>query len=393
MFKKIVAASLAVCMTVVLAACQNPFTEKGENTEFPVKIGSIELSEAADKVVVLDDNTADIIIACGYADKVVGRSQECTQTELGNVPEMGSSSAPDADVIKNSGADIVFANESIEYKSYTAIEDKIPIVRIDPARTEDDLKSLYGKISSVFEGSKTGYSKGVKKAEENINKLLAVRDSLPDSNTATTSCYLFDEEGTTITGKSFGNAVFQYAGAVNIADEITSDKLVIETIKAENPNYIFCNTGLKDKIMKDNNFKLINAVAKNRVYEIPASTMTRQGNTIEEAVKAISAYIYSSDNQKGESVAEEYGIELFDGINYVAGEEDAYVLAIQTRLDDLGYMSIEPTGFYGDSTVTAVEEFQKNNNLEKHDGVADKKTLELLFSTTAIERSTPAREK
>lgn len=393
MFKKIVTVSLAVCMTFALAACQIPFVDKDENADFPTQIGSVKISEAADKVVVLDDNTADIIIACGYADKVVGRSQECTQTELSNAADMGEAASPDADAIKKSGADIVFANESIDYKSYVAIEDEIPIVRIDPARTEDDIKSLYGKISAVFEGGKTGYSKGVKKAEENINKLAAVRDSLPESQTATTSCYLFDETGTTITGNSFGSAVFQYAGAVNIADEVTSDQLVIETIKAENPNYIFCNTGLKDKIMKDDNFKLINAVAKNRVYEIPASTMTRQGNTMEEAVKAISAYIYSKDNQKGESVAEEYGIELFDGINYVAGEEDAYVLAIQTRLDDLGYMSIEPTGFYGDSTVTAVEEFQKNNNLEKHDGVADKNTLELLFSTAAVERSTPAREK
>lgn len=393
MFKRIVTALIAVCITLTLGACQIPFVGNEENADFPTHFGSVKISEAADKVVVLDDNTADIIIACGYADKVTGRSQECTQAELSNVPEMGTSAAPDVEAIKNSGADIVFANESIEYKNYTAIEDKIPIVRIDPARTEEDLKSLYGKISAVFEGGKTGYGKGVKKAEENINKLLAIRDSLPESNSATTACYLFDEAGTTITGKSFGSVVFQYAGAVNIADEVVSDQLVIETIKAENPNYIFCNTGLKDKIMKDNNFKLINAVVKNRVYEIPSSTMTRQGNTLEEAVKAISAHIYSADNQKGESVAEDYGIELFEGINYVAGEEDAYVLAIQTRLDDLGYMSIEPTGFYGDSTVTAVEEFQKNNNMEKHDGVSDRKTLELLFSTSAIERSTPAREK
>ena len=55
-------------------------------------------------------------------------------------------------------------------------------------------------------------------------------------------------------------------------------------------------------------------------------------------------------------------------------------------------MPIDPTGFFGDSTASAVKEFQINNELNRRDGVADYETLEKLFSTAAYSRSTPIKE-
>ncbi|EYE87735.1 hypothetical protein Q428_11615 [Fervidicella metallireducens AeB] len=54
------------------------------------------------------------------------------------------------------------------------------------------------------------------------------------------------------------------------------------------------------------------------------------------------------------------------------------VKELQTYLYSLGYLTVQPTGFYGSLTTTAVTNFQKNNGLSVT-GKADKTTFEKLF--------------
>lgn len=52
----------------------------------------------------------------------------------------------------------------------------------------------------------------------------------------------------------------------------------------------------------------------------------------------------------------------------------AAVTALQKSLKQLGFMKIDPTGYYGDITKAAVKAFQKKYGLEQ-DGVAGKQTI------------------
>ena len=67
-------------------------------------------------------------------------------------------------------------------------------------------------------------------------------------------------------------------------------------------------------------------------------------------------------------------------------------MAIQKRLDDLGYLPIKPTGYFGESTADAVKSFQVNNELDRRDGIADTETLKRLFSTSAFSSTSQARK-
>ena len=58
--------------------------------------------------------------------------------------------------------------------------------------------------------------------------------------------------------------------------------------------------------------------------------------------------------------------------------EDLSITAMQTKLTELKYYYDDITGFYGELTKSAVEQFQKNNGL-KVTGVADENTLKKLF--------------
>lgn len=63
--------------------------------------------------------------------------------------------------------------------------------------------------------------------------------------------------------------------------------------------------------------------------------------------------------------------------------EGVGVVNIQNRLKTLGYFTGTPTGYYGSATVAAVKAFQKASGFAQ-DGVCGTKTLDKLFSTSAI---------
>lgn len=68
---------------------------------------------------------------------------------------------------------------------------------------------------------------------------------------------------------------------------------------------------------------------------------------------------------------------------YSLGDESDIVLTIQSRLTILGFFNELATGYFGETTVQAVEAFQIANNLEAT-GVVDQETYQVMFSATAI---------
>lgn len=77
---------------------------------------------------------------------------------------------------------------------------------------------------------------------------------------------------------------------------------------------------------------------------------------------------------------------------FKAESEGVGVVNIQTRLKALGYFTGTPTGYYGSATTTAVKKFQKASNLTQ-DGICNEKTLDKLFSTSAITAEQAAKNE
>jgi len=62
------------------------------------------------------------------------------------------------------------------------------------------------------------------------------------------------------------------------------------------------------------------------------------------------------------------------------------VISVQKRLMELGYASAgdEKSGYFGENTCSALQEFQKDKRIESKD-CADLTTIKALFSGTAVE--------
>ena len=69
------------------------------------------------------------------------------------------------------------------------------------------------------------------------------------------------------------------------------------------------------------------------------------------------------------------------------GDENDEVFAMQARLTELGYLTVEYSGIYGDIPEDAVAAFQQANGLEAT-GEAGVETLEKLYAADAVAAGT-----
>lgn len=63
------------------------------------------------------------------------------------------------------------------------------------------------------------------------------------------------------------------------------------------------------------------------------------------------------------------------------GDEDEYVLALQKKLYELGYLTVRPTGYYGSATVEAIGKFQQKKGMTA-DGIAGIATQKALYGSS-----------
>ncbi len=391
----IMVGSIAICS---LTSCRVPKSMdeiktviKDEVTDYPVKCGQQQIEQSPQKLIVLDDNIADILIACGYAGKIVGKSSECTQKEMQNVKEYGSNQKPAVANINKATADIVFVSSVIDDKVYQELKKGNKIVlKMSTADSLDDFELMYTNLCKIMEGNLKGTDVGKEKSRKVLDDL-----NKAESNTVVKGCFLYGLDGkSAVTKDMYENEILSLAGVQNIAgdSDLNGNLDMTKILSADKQEgfafYLFCESGMGTKILSDKTLKTTNAVIKNRVIEVPKEYLTRQGVTAVKGVQyLISAIRSQNDTASGADISADYGITLYDGMLYTIGAEDSYVLAIQKRLDDLGYLSINQTGYFGESTAEALKLFQSNNETSRRDGVADKDTLDKLFSTSAFANS------
>ena len=423
--KRIFSVILVISLLFCFAAC----SQNTEN-EYPVKIASYTFEEKPDCVVCLSDSVADIIIACGYMDMIKGRSDECTQAELSSVASVGTKSKPNTQKILELEPDVVFADKTIQSSVVEKLKEKnITILTMMPAQSINELTLLYSNICAVLNGDITGRQNGESKANSISLTMDDLQRIVPETEVVVTACYLYDTDGTSATTDTFCGKLFSYANCVNVCSAENSANM-LEVIELSDPQYIFCDKGVKQKIESDEAFKDFTAVKNGNIYEIDHLLFERQGNSITQVLSYMIETIYpevssnhtfsdesstqetsdesstdesstdesstdesstdesstdepSTQESSDESSVPETSLEITDNMWYRLGEEDDNVRIIQERLVELGFMNDDPTGYYGQVTFDAVQAFEEANGLTA-DGFLENSDLRLLFSEDVV---------
>lgn len=412
-------AALMLCLlllTALITGChaQEQASDEGETGNYPVTVGGLTLSSKPERVVVLSENLADVILALGYESTLKGRSAECTQSELAVLPEVSLS---DLDGLKALEPDLILVDAEPENADALAMEG-LPVAVILPATGRSDFEREYAEVGSALNGQIDGAEFAVKRAQDIFLAIDDITRNAPASNIVTTACYLYDLEGNAATGDTLAGELISATGATNAFENTSAGEATLAALTVANPNYIFCPTGLREAIMSSPKLSELTAVANGLVYEMDPSYMVRQGRTVLQAVNFMSGILYpemsenassdpastaeegnsgedsstasessdtsassesspSSDSESASSSSGSSGTEL------QVGDTGDEVLQLQERLAELGYFVLEPTGEFGEGTEQALMNFQLYNGLLAT-GIANEETLEILYSSNAV---------
>ena len=337
---------------------------------------------------------------------MVGRSDEVNQKSLSAAPSVGSAQSPDINKIIDTGADLVFVNDSLSDESRSKLdENKINVVNIAVAGSQKQLETTYTTVGRILGGNTVGAAKG----EEAYSKLISQMEDIKSKVTAVdnnaalnTVCYMYSVNGKLrlTTSGTYGDMLLGYTGCVNVAVNIDENKVEVNTLKVANPNYLFYSDEQTLQAIKDDSvLSGLSAIKDGKTLMISADEMNRQGlsaiNTLNKMVGFIHPELAVKDSDNGssdtsateavvKSVADDYKIKLDDDLSLAPDDENDNVKAMQQRLFDLGYIDDEEnvTGYYGEVSKTAVSDFQSKNGL-KDSGEADKETLAALFAENA----------
>lgn len=392
------AIALSAWLAVSAAACSQPANiESGAVAqEYPVTINELTLNAKPKKVAVLSGSLADVVLAIGYETSLSLAGEDCTQPELQVLQKV---SATDAETMISSGVDLVLA-ESIDDATQTALtEANVPVLVLERAKNREDFERLYSQVGTALNGGSTGYNAGVKAAQKIFSSLDDLARLAPESNTVVTACYISDLNGQAVTGDELGSVMMSYMGLTNIFKGLSGGTFAYEDLKLSDPTMIFCTEDVRGHLLSDTQYANLTAVRTGRVYAINPNYMRWQGRTVYTASIEMMGLAYPELTESSTaSVTVDLGTPTPEpseepsaepspspAPEYTAlapGDESDEVLAMQARLSELGYLTVEYGGVYGDVTKEAVTAFQQANGLEAN-GEASVETLEKLYAEDA----------
>lgn len=394
--KKIFTLIIAMNILLLTTSCNMIIkNDDDEQYDYPVVVGNAVFDKSPSKVAVLSANLGDIILACGYEGKLAMRSDECTQDELQILPSAGTPDEPDIKAVKDMGVDLVLGDENLSEEDKSELDKAgVKVLIIKPAADDNELKKLYANLTSIFGGNYTGKMKAMSTIDGLQNSLDSIKNDIADKDVVSTVCYIYDVDGEQCKvayGNDYAEELFEYAQVTNVALNDDDGFIGNDVLLRSNPQTIFCDVAVYDKLTKNKDLKSLSAVINNKVFTLPSKYLTLQGATRVVTVDYIAAKSHSLYNSRlkwpsdFESVQQKY-VPPFtpeEGIFYTVGETYAPIKYIEERLIGLGYMEGEADETFTEETAYAVSYFQSLNGLEAT-GVADYGTLSILMSDKAV---------
>lgn len=374
--------------------------------DYPVVVNEITINAKPSKVVALSGNIADIILAMGYETSLAAVSDDSTQTDYESLQKF---SVDDVDGICGITPDLILSDSFTDAQRSAFDAAGIQYIEISRATNREDFERMYSQIGSCLDGAGTGYTKGIETAQSIFTTLDDLSRIIPETDTVITGCYLYDTESSAVTGDMLMSTLMTYAGITNVFKGTTGGSFELSNLKITNPQYIFCPAGLKTEIMADTDLASLTAVRNGNVFELEPQYGTWEGRTVVLAATEMAGIAYPElteestasatastveESESSETSAESGSSEASESsesgaesseVSYseLSPEDDSdEVLAMQQRLEELGYLTEEYDGYYGEATTAAVTAFQQANGLTES-GTANEATLQLLFSDSA----------
>jgi iron complex transport system substrate-binding protein len=271
------------------------------SADFPVKIGSVTIGSAPQKVVSLSPSVTEVIYTLGAYARLCGVSDYCEIPEDGSaLPRLGTQINPDTDKVIALGADLVLSGGDLPQDALERLAvQKINVLIVPPVSSLDFERVLMG-VSAVLSGNLTG----AQNARMTAQRLNASIDAvIAEIENPVVSAVLFLPGGAVATGDTYAGSLLARAMAVNIAANASGYQMTREEVARAAPEVIICpaNETMVYKTAPD--LKETPAVKNGAVYGVNTILFERQGERAVEAVKTLADLMYKETQSSSTEIS------------------------------------------------------------------------------------------
>ncbi len=277
---------LAMCGCDLIPTEQPP--EKAD-TDYPVFVGSLTLTEAPQRVIVLSPVISGWIEDLGLTNTVIGCVSEGMSEAFSRASDIGSTLSPDLEAIASLQPDLILGQTPTALTEEFVRINHIPYLTINTAASTTELNSRYHTLATALDGAIQGAKRAKTQHAILLEKLDAVTEMVGIPEVSYSTLFITTAYGHVATGDTLLHELMTKAGATNIAKAGTNWQMPSYN---GNIQVIFCPASIKDAVMASDAYKNTHAVKNNRVYAIDDALLSRQGNNLVALTEQMASTLY-----------------------------------------------------------------------------------------------------
>jgi iron complex transport system substrate-binding protein len=281
-----------------IEALQNLVDDQGYTTN---------LTAYPDKIISVAPSCTEILFAIDAGDQVVGVTDYCNYpynfaewVAAGNMTSIGDFTAPNLEVIYSLDPDLILASGGVQTESVDTLRERgYKVLVLDPTSVDGILKNI------ELVGNATG-----KRAEATalVNDLTSRINAVSETvaNAAKPKVYYETyyeiTSSWTIGGLAWQTELIEKAGGTNVFgdQQMAYYQYQVEALIARNPDVIVLPAGGMgtgeqadiDAVKARPGWSTMNAVQKDRIYQIDPNLLERSGPRIVDAIEQLAKFIH-----------------------------------------------------------------------------------------------------
>lgn len=245
-------------------------------------------------IVTMAPSMTEMIYALGLGDRLVGRTDYCNFPEEAlNVETIGSLREPNLEAIIALNPDLILMSTHASEEVLAKLEEAGLTTAILIAQENfDGVYEIINQSSMIFNVEEKGLAL-IEEMKADVDSVLTAVEGLDKK-----SVYYvvgFGEYGDyTATGDTFIHEMLEMAGGTNIAVDGEGWSYNLESIIANDPEYVICseNWDTKATLEQTEGYMDLTAVKDGKLLEINQDLLSRQGPRLAKGLKAIAEILH-----------------------------------------------------------------------------------------------------
>jgi len=301
---------ITIVITIFLAGCgasntgtsntgNNGKNESLKNTTYPLKLKDstnkeVTIQSEPKRVVSLSPNFTETIFDLNKQNILVGRTDFCNYPkEVSKVQSIGTITDPNVEKIVQLKPDLVIASNLTKPNNLKKLEQlNIKVLTISKRESFENTYSNIEDIGKVLNANEKARSI-VSNMKE---KVKSVQEKVKDKKSPTVYYVVsYGTSGDFTAGKdTFIGKMIEMAGGKNAASDVTGWNYSLEKLIEKNPDVLICFNKFNSKngIKSTKGYKDLDAVKKNKLFEIDEDIISRQGPRLADGLETLAKIIH-----------------------------------------------------------------------------------------------------